>query len=165
MKLKAGRLSLELIALGLAGAVFLFGAIQAGLIETLGFERDTKAYHTFVSTKGQGYGLGLKYFYLREGQVAFIDYDAEVRRGSLRLGLMRISAPIGKGPHLVHQISQSGSGSVEFTVSESGLYKFYFRGSVLGGEGAVYDVTYEVLWGLRGAPSGTATAAYPSGQG
>ena len=168
MSIKAGKLSLELIALGAAGAFFLFGAIQGGLIETLGFERDTKRFHTFVSTKSGGFGLGLKYFYLREGQVAFVDYDAEVRQGSLRLGLHKMGAPIGKGPHFVHQVAQSGSGRAEFAIPESGIYKFYFNGSVLGddtSDSAVYDVSYEILWGVRGAPSGTATAAYPSDQG
>ncbi len=168
MSIKAGKLSLELIALGLAGGVFLFGAVQGGLIETLGFERDSKAFHSFVSTRGGGFGLGLKYFYLREGQVAFVDYDAEVRQGSLRLGLHKMGAPIGKGPHFVHQVARSGNGRAEFAIPESGIYKFYFDGSVLGGDSggsAAYDVSYEILWGVSGAPSGTATAAYPSDQG
>ena len=167
MALKPGKLSLELIALGLAGGFFLFGAVQGGLIETLGFERDSKSFHTFVSTKGGGFGLGLKYFYLREGQVAFVDYDAEVRRGSLRLGLHKMGAPVGQGPHFVHQVARSGSGRAEFAIPESGLYKFTFDGSVLDGEtgGAVYDVSYEIRWGVRGVPSGNATASYPSAEG
>ena len=64
--------------------------------------------------------------------------------------------------------TQSGRGRAEFAIPESGLYKFYFNGSVLGddtSDSAVYDVSYEILWGVRGAPSGTATAAYPSDQG
>ncbi len=168
MAIKPAKLSLELLALGLAGGFFLFGAVQGGLIETLGFERDNKTFHTFVSTRGNGFGLGLKYFYLREGQVAFVDYDAEVRQGSLRLGLHKLGAPIGQGPHFVHKVERSGSGRAEFVIPESGIYKFYFDGSVLGGEptgSAVYDVSYEILWGVRGDPSGTATAAYPSDQG
>ena len=165
MPLRLGKISLEFAALGIGLAVFLFGALQAGFIETLGFERDTRAFHTFVSTRSGGFGVGLKYFYLREGQVAFVDYDAEVRQGSLRLGLMKLGKGIGKGPHFVEQVNESGSGRASFEIPESGLYKFYFNGSVLGGDSGGYDVTYQVRWGLSADAADAQAAKGPEDRG
>ncbi len=165
MPLRLGKISLEFAALGFGLGIFLFGALQAGVIETLGFERDTRAFHTFVSTRGGGFGFGLKYFYLREGQVAFVDYDAEVRQGSLRLGLMKLGKGIGKGPHFVEQVNESGSGRASFEIPESGLYKFYFNGSVLGGDSGGYDVTYQVRWGLSADAADAQAAKGPEDRG
>ncbi|MEM7223802.1 MAG: hypothetical protein AAF495_12525 [Pseudomonadota bacterium] len=123
----------------------------AGLINTLGYEQRHVTYSGFASSGGSGGGLGLKHMVFFEGQEVFVVYDATVRKGALRIGLLETFGEIGKKPHFVKSLKESGSGEIVFKVPKTSLYSVYFDGSVLGdGQGGGYDIDYNVRWGTRG---------------
>ena len=154
MEIKSGKLTLEAAAAIICGAFFLVGAQQAGFIETLGYEQRSKTYQRMIGSS-DGFGLGLKTYYLREGQVAFVDYTADVRTGGLRIGLIKSPGISRSDPHFTHKVGHSASGQVTFSVPASGLYRFYFDGTVLGGDPTTsgYDLSYQVRWGVRPGPA------------
>ena len=151
MELTFGRRASGPVALLVAAALLCAGgAYFAGLIQTLGYEQRHVTYSGLASGTKSGGGFGLKHMLLFEGQTVFADYDAEVREGSLRIGILETFGPIGKKPHFVESVTESGSGQVAFDIPKTGIYSVYFEGSVLGnGQGAGYDVSYSVHWGAR----------------
>jgi len=131
----------------LCGAVF---AWFAGLMQTLGHENRHVTFTPPAFSTKSGGGFGLKHMLFFKGQTFFADYRAEIREGSLRIGILETFGEIGKKPHFVERIAQSGAGRVTYVIPETGLYTIYFNGSVLGGRrGAGYDVSYSVSWGAR----------------
>lgn len=148
--LARGRVAAPLAVVIIAALVFAGAAYAAGLISTLGYESRHVTFSGYASGTNSGGGLGLKHVLFFEGQTFFARYDAEVRSGSLRIGLLKTFGPVGGTPHFVESITASGSGEVSFQIPETGLYSIYFEGSVLGpAQGNGYDVSYSVRWGAR----------------
>ena len=139
------------IALLLAAAIVVAGgAYFAGVIQTLGYERRHVTFSGFASGTKSGGGFGLKHMLFFEGQTFFAEYDADVREGSLRIGILETFGPIGDKPHFVESVSETSSGAVAFAIPKTGIYSIYFDGSVLGGgQSGRYDVSYAVRWGAR----------------
>lgn len=125
-------------------------AYFAGFIQTLGYETRHETYAGLITSSESSSGFGLKTMVFFEGQTFFASYDAEVRQGSLRIGLLETFGSLGNSPHFVENITRSGSGEVTFQIPKTGLYSAYFEGSVLGtGQGGGYDVAYSLRWGAR----------------
>lgn len=135
------------VALLIAAALFVLGAAYAvGLINTLGYEKKTVTFAGFGTATKSGGGLGLKHMVFFEGQTFFADYDAVVREGSLRIGILDAFGPIGDKPHFVKAIELSGRGDVTYRIPKTGVYSIYFEGSP---SGRGYDLSYTVRWGAR----------------
>jgi len=144
------RLAGPLAVLAVAAMLVAGGAYFAGVIQTLGYEKRHVTFSGFASGTEAGGGFGLKDMLFFEGQTVFADYEVEVEKGSLRIGLLDTFGPIGNKPHFVETVTRSGSGEVIFVIPKTGVYSIYFDGSVLGdGQGGGYDITYSVRWGAR----------------
>jgi hypothetical protein len=122
----------------------------AGLIQTLGYESRRVTFGGVATGSSSGGGFGLKHTLFFEGQTFFADYAAEVRKGSLRIGILETFGAIGGKPHFVRSIKKSGRGEVTYRIPKTSIYSIYFEGSVLGkAQGSGHDVTYSVRWGAR----------------
>ena len=121
-------------------------AYAAGLITTLGYEKVSKAYHGYGAGSRSGGGVGLKHMYFFEGQIFFARYDAEIREGSLRIGILETFGELGDKPHFVKEVQVGGQGEVTYRIPKSGFYSIYFDGSPSGNG---YDISYEMRWGAR----------------
>ncbi len=123
---------------------------SVGIVETLGYESRGLGGNGLASTKS-GYSFGLKTFYFTKGQNFFAEYDSAIRKGSLNVHLYKLgSMPTNDTPYY-RKISESGNGTINFPIQESGLYRVNFNGSVLSskhGAGS-YDLSYEIRWGIR----------------
>jgi len=141
----AGPLAWIVVAV-LCGAVF---AYVAGLSRTLGYERRHVTFIPPAASTSSGGGFGLKFMLFFEGQTFHADYEAKIREGALRIGILETFGPIGAKPHFVESVAESGAGRVTFRIPRTGLYSIYFNGSVLGKarRAGGYDVSYSVRWG------------------
>lgn len=138
-------------ALAIALLFFFTGlAYLAGVLETLGYEERHVSFSGLASGTKSGGGFGLKRMLFFEGQTFFAAYEAEVREGSLRIGILDTFGPIGNKPHFVEAITETSSGEATYRIPKTGLYSIYFDGSVLGNSASGgYDVTYSIRWGAR----------------
>ena len=68
---------------------------QTGVFETLGFESKTIKGGGFTSTQS-GSSLGVKTMYFFKGQTVFVDYEAEVKAGSLWIRFYSLSIHAGR---------------------------------------------------------------------
>ena len=94
MELRLGRRVGGPVALLLTAAVVVAGgAYFAGVIQTLGYEQRHVTFSGFASGTKSGGGFGLKHMLFFEGQTFFADYDADVREGSLRIGILETFGP------------------------------------------------------------------------
>jgi len=138
-------------ALLVVSLLFLAGAAYfAGLIPFLGYEKHHKTYNGFASGTKSGTSIGPKTMIFFEGQTFFARYEATVREGSLRIGILETFGPIGRKPHHVEATSESGSGEVTYRIPKTSVYSIYFEGSVLApNHTGRYDIDYSVTWGAR----------------
>ena len=98
----------------------------------------------------RGIDVGLETFPFMKGQEVVIEYEAEIRSGSLWFYVYRpFSGELGNGKSVY--ITESGKGVWTVPVEETGLYKISIDGSPSKGRGRGYDITYTVRWGGRGA--------------
>ena len=109
-----GRVAAPLAVLIVAALVCTGAAYAAGVISTLGYESRHVTFSGFASGSKSGGSFGLKHVLFFEGQTFFARYDAEVRSGSLRIGILKTFGPIGGKPHFVESITAGGSGEVSF---------------------------------------------------
>jgi len=144
--LARGRVTGPVALLVVAALVVLGAAYAVGLINTLGYEKKSVTFSGYGTGTNSGGGLGLKHMVFFEGQTFFAKYDAVVREGSLRIGILETFGPIGDKPHFVKAIELSGRGEVTFRIPETGVYSVYFEGSP---SGRGYDVSYTMRWGAR----------------
>ena len=135
------------LALLVVAALAVFGAAYAaGLITTLGYEKKTVTFSGYGTGTKSGGGVGLKHMVFFEGQTFFARYDATVREGSLRIGILETFGPIGDKPHFVKAIELSGQGEVTYRIPKTSVYSVYFEGSP---SGRGYDLSYTMRWGAR----------------
>jgi hypothetical protein len=125
--------------------VFVATGYAIGLFTTLGYENRAIKFAGFASSTRAGGGFGLKRVYFFKGQTYFAEYNAEIREGTLRLGILKTFSVPG-GPHHVDVVSSDGAGVSTCVIPESGIYSIYFSGSPSGNG---YDLTYSVRWGVR----------------
>jgi len=131
----------------IAGCILVFFATgyAIGLFTTLGYENHTIKFAGFASSTKAGGGFGLKRMYFFEGQTFFAEYNAEIREGTLRIGVLKTFSGPG-GPHHVDVVSRDGGGESTYVIPETGIYSIYFTGSPSGNG---YDLSYSVRWGVR----------------
>ncbi len=145
-----GRISGPVAILALIGLLLTGAAYAAGFINTLGYESRHATFSGFASGTRSGTSVGLKHMLFFEGQTFYAAYDAEVRQGSLRIGILETFGPIGDKPHFVESVTGNSRGEVVYRIPKTSVYSIYFEGSVLGGDtGRGYDVSYTVRWGAR----------------
>lgn len=104
-----------------------------------------------LTSMKSGYSLGINTFYFFKGQEFFADYEADIRKGALIVHLYKFgSTPTSDSPYF-HKINQSGKGTVQISIRESGLYRMNVSGSVLGAKSGTgrYDLSYQMRWGIR----------------
>lgn len=63
--------------------VFVATGYAIGLFQTLGYESKTIKFGGFASSTSSGGGFGLKHMLFFEGQTVFVNYEAEIREGTL----------------------------------------------------------------------------------
>jgi len=137
-------------AAAIVGLAALWGlAYGAGLAPWLGYEQRTVRNIaigplTHAGRASAGFEFGLKTFLFLEGQEVFVDYDVEVRRGSL---LVRVFDET-RFEHILHtHVAESGSGRVAVRIPRTGLYEVTLEPSTIEGPGKGYDLTYDATWG------------------
>ena len=123
---------------------------QAGMLETLGYESKSIKGGGFTSTQS-GSSLGLKTMYFFKGQTVFVDYEAEVKAGSLWIKFYGLTSMLDADTWLRHKVESTKKGTATFVVEESGWYRLDWEGTVLGESpaGSGYDIDYTLTWGVR----------------
>jgi len=105
---------------------------------------------TIVGENRRGIDVGLETFYFVKGQEIVIEYDAEIRAGSLWFYVYRpLDGELGDGTST--HITASGKGVWTVPVEVSDFYHISIDGSVVKGQGHGYDISYTVKWGARSA--------------
>lgn len=106
-----------------------------------------------VGENYRGVDLGLDDFVFFRGQEVVIEYDADVRAGSLWFHVFQPwDGLLGDGA--TYYVSESGKGTWTVPVRETGIYHITIEGSPLNGKGSGWDLTYDVRWGARRANAG-----------
>ncbi len=123
---------------------------QTGMLETLGYESRTIQGGGFTSTRS-GISLGLTTMYFFKGQTVFVDYEAEVKAGSLWIKFYNLTSMLDADAWLRHKVESTEKGTAIFAVEESGWYRLDWDGTVLGKSpaGSGYDIDYTLNWGVR----------------
>ena len=139
-----------------AAALLLWMALYAsGAFPWLGYswlKRDSFGAGPFsiVGENQVGTDLGLSTLLFFKGQEILVDYDADIRAGSLWLYVYDVTRA-GQGGGASHYVTQTGSGVWTYAVPKSGLYKISIGPSVTQGAGSGFDLSYSVWWGARPA--------------
>ena len=105
---------------------------------------------TIVGEDQAGTSFGPTTLLFFKGQEIVIDYDAEIRAGSLWLYVYDITK-IGQGGGGSHYVTETGAGVWTYAVPKTGFYKISIGPSVVQGSGRGYDLGYTVWWGARPA--------------
>ncbi|MCP1335048.1 hypothetical protein [Futiania mangrovi] len=90
--------------------------------------------------------LGLKTFYYLSGQTVFVEYDAAIAAGALRLTVMREGMPESLREHVV---TASGRGLFVVPIASSGLYTIGVAPVPSPEDAALPRLAYTVHWGAR----------------
>jgi hypothetical protein len=125
--------------------VFVVTGYAIGLFTIFGYADRTEKWESGGFRTDGGMSIGLKQMYFVEGQTFFAEYDAKIREGRLRIGILKTFAT-RPGPHQVHVVSSNGPGEMSYQIPETGFYSVYFTGSPSGNG---YDISYSVHWGMR----------------
>lgn len=127
--------------------IFAYGS---GLFPYLGWK--SGGYHSLPGPiGGVSYGIGknrlfqVHHVFLVSGQTLFVDYDAEIRSGSLRIELAE-GYVLNTQTLAQHEVTESGSGRVSAVAPSTGMYSIYFR-PTSPQIGVPIDVSYDLSWG------------------
>jgi hypothetical protein len=105
---------------------------------------------TIVGENRRGIEFGPDDFLFFEGQEIAIDYDVEVRAGSLWFHVFQPwDFALGDGPS--HYVDASGKGTWTMRVPKTAIYHITIEPSPVHGPGSGWDLTYTVYWGARAA--------------
>ena len=105
---------------------------------------------TIVGESRRGVDIGLETFFFLRGQEIVIEYDAEIRAGSLWFYVYQpFDGKLGDGSS--KYISSTSKGVWTVPVEVTGLYHITIDGSPTKGRGQGYDISYTVKWGARSA--------------
>jgi hypothetical protein len=109
---------------------------------------------TIAGESRRGLDIGFDDFVFFEGQEVVIEYDAEVRLGSLHFHLFRMwDGELGDGSS--HYVSETGKGTWTAPIPKTGLYHLTIDGSPTRGRCCGWDLSYHVQWGARWSKAGT----------
>jgi hypothetical protein len=143
--------------LGVLTALLALWALAyfSGVFPWLGYawqKRDTFGVGpiTVVGEDRAGARWGVSTFAFLKGQEIVVDYDADIRAGSLRFYVYDMTKS-GQGAGAAHFVTETGAGVWTYRVPQTGVYAILIEPSVLHGVGRGYDVTYSVWWGARWA--------------
>jgi hypothetical protein len=99
-----------------------------------------------------GWEGGIEEFVFFRGQQIVIDYDVEIRKGSLYFHVFQpFDGTLGDGTS--HYVTESGKGVWTLPVEATGYYHVSIGPSVLHGPGVGWDLSYTVTWGARPSTS------------
>jgi hypothetical protein len=142
---------------GLFVAAFLiWGALYAsGIIPWLGYAwltRQSFGAGPFgvIGEDQAGTNFGISTFFFMSGQEVVIDYDAEIRAGSLFLYVHDLTKA-GQGLGGSHFVTESGVGVWTYRIPRTGLYAITIEPSTAKGAGSGFDMSYSAWWGARWA--------------
>jgi hypothetical protein len=97
-----------------------------------------------------GGSTGLQDFLYLKGQEIVIEYDADIRTGSLSFHVFQpFDGVLGDG--VMHYVTKSGAGAWTWRVPKTGIYTILIAPSVVRGAGRGYDMSYSAWWGARQA--------------
>jgi hypothetical protein len=144
-------------AIGVVAALFALWALVyfSGAFPWLGYawlKRDTFGVGpvTVIGENSAGTTFGVSTFAFFKGQEIVVDYDADIRAGSLRFYVYDM-AKSGQGAGLSHYVTETGAGTWTYGVPQTGIYVIVIEPSVVRGAGRGYDMSYRVWWGARWA--------------
>ena len=105
---------------------------------------------TVVGRTRFGTSFGMNEFLFFRGQEIVIDYDAEIRAGSLYFYVFQpFDGTLGDG--VWRYVTSSGSGTWTTQVPETAIYTIIIEPTVVNGDGRGWDMSYSVRWGARPA--------------
>jgi hypothetical protein len=139
------------------GAFLLWAALYfTGAVPWLGYawlKHDSFGAGPFsvVGEDQMGTSFGLDTFLFFRGQEIVIDYDVEIRAGSLVLYVYDM-AKMDQGLGAQHFVTKSGSGEWTARIPRTGLYVISIQPSTARGNPGGYDMSYTAWWGARRAP-------------
>jgi len=139
-----------------AAAILVWGALYfSGVVPWLGYawlKHDSFGAGPFsvVGEDKMGTSFGLDTFFFLRGQEVVVDYDAEIRSGSLMLYVYDM-AKMGQGLGAQHFVTESGEGEWTTHIPRSGLYVISIHPSTARGKPDGYNMSYSVWWGARPA--------------
>ena len=149
-RIGAGAGGLFVVALLLWGVLYL-----SGVLPWLGYAWLTR--QSFgagpLSVIGQdqaGTSFGVSTFFFVRGQEVVIDYDADIRAGSLFLYVHDLTKA-GQAVGGSYFVTESGKGVWTYPVPKSGLYAITVEPSAGRGTGSGFDMSYSAWWGARWA--------------
>jgi hypothetical protein len=100
-----------------------------------------------------GTSFGLKTFLLFAGQEAVVEYDADIRAGSLWLYVYEpYDGRLGDG--VSRYVTSSGSGTWTVPIRKTAFYTIVVEPSPTKGAGRGWDLSYTARWGARPAGRG-----------
>ena len=102
---------------------------------------------TNLVEKGPGWTLGPKTVYLRRGQTFVVNYEADIKRGSLHFRLDRGWYGGNNGSAGAHAVHASGSGQFKAAILSDGWYRLTISGRADGG----CDLDYFATWSAGSA--------------
>ena len=142
---------------GLFVAAFLiWGALYAsGILPWLGYAWLTRQSFgagpfSVIGEDQAGTNFGISTFFFMSGQEVVIDYDAEIRAGSLFLYVHDLTKA-GQGVGGSHFVTESGAGVWTYRIPRTGLYAITIEPSTAKGAGSGFDMRYSAWWGARWA--------------
>lgn len=149
-RLGIGAAGFSLAAISLWALVYL-----SGVSPWLGYawlKRDTFGAGpvAIVGENRMGTSYGVSTFVFFKGQEIVVDYNAEIRAGSLRFYVYEL-AKSGEGAGYSHYVTETGAGAWTYRVPRTGVYVVVIEPSVVRGAGRGYDMSYRVWWGARWA--------------
>ena len=142
---------------GLFVAAFLiWGVLYAlGIVPWLGYAWLTRQSFgagplSVIGEDQAGTSFGVSTFFFVSGQEVVIDYDADIRAGSLFLYVHDLTKA-GQGLGGSHFVTESGAGVWTYRIPKTGLYAIAVEPSTAVGAGSGFDMSYSAWWGARWA--------------
>jgi hypothetical protein len=101
---------------------------------------------TVIGRTSYGTSFGIDDFLFFEGQEIVIDYDADIRAGSLYFYVFQpFDGTLGDG--VSHYVARSGAGTWTKRIPKTAIYTIVIEPTVASGAGRGWDMSYSVRWG------------------
>jgi hypothetical protein len=95
-----------------------------------------------------GTSFGIDRFLFFRGQEAFVEYDADIRAGSLYLYVFSPwDRKLGGGQ--ASYVTASGSGEWTVPIHKTGFYVVVIHPTTVRSDDSGWDISYSVRWGAR----------------
>lgn len=145
----------RVLVVGVAAALLWVVAYASGAYPWLGYAAMTRRSTALggIAIAGEermGWESGLDDFLFFRGQEVVVEYDADIRAGSLWLHVFQpYDGNLGDG--VGYYVTSSGKGRWTMPVERTGYYHVTIEPSVVRGGGKGWDLSYTVKWGARPA--------------